>query len=51
MSSKLVELLTGKKKKKKVSAYRACGLFSDGVDSCTGHVITVITGLAYLVKA
>lgn len=47
MSSKFVELSTGKI----LSAYSTCGLFPDGVDSCIGHVITLITGLAYLVQA
>lgn len=47
MSSKFVELLTGET----ASAYSTCGLFPGGVDSCTGHVITLITGLVYFVQA
>ena len=38
-------------KKTRVSAYSSRRLFSDGADSHVGHMITLITGLAYLVNS
>lgn len=39
------------KKYNKYLLYYTSGLFSEGADSCIGHVITFITRLAYLVKS